>query len=378
METDFLYRHIRGSHLFGTNVEGSDIDLYGIFMGDLDWFLGLPRTIIHHCSSSKNDDSFDELGKFVSQLEKSNPDSIISLYVPPKFIIYKDPVLDPIFEMRDELLTKECLAPFTSYAISQIRKARGKNKKISMDPDEMKTRKSALDFCYTINTHLSTASGRLVEFLEKYGLKEEYCGLSKIPNIFEGYRLFYDWGADPDMTPEKYKELSGSNIGMPDTFSYRGILSPNDPESSQLRLSSIPKGEIPLITFQYNSSGFSQHCKKYREYQDWKQNVNKERFVIDKEHGYNAKNLSTCIRILTMGIEIAEGKGVLTDRSGIDRDFLLQVKNHELTYSEVMSYTENLEKRLDSAFKNSKLPEKVNCDKLNEVLINIRRDYYGI
>lgn len=374
----FLYKHIRGSHLFGTNVEGSDIDNYGIFIGELDWFLGLPRTITCHVSSNKNDDSFDELGKFVSQLEKSNPDSIISLYVPPKFIIYKDPVLDPIFEMKEELLTKECLSPFTMYAISQIRKARGKNKKISMDPDEMKTRKSALDFCYTINTHITSASGKLTEFLEKYGLKERYCGLSKIPNVFEGYRLFYDWAADKDMTVSKYKEISGSLSDMPAVIGYRGIISINDPESSQLRLSSIPKGEIPLISFQYNSSGFSQHCKKYQEYQNWMQNVNKERFVIDKEHGYNAKNLSTCIRILTMGIEIAEGKGVLIDRTGIDRDFLLQVKNHELTYSEVMSYTESLEKRLSVAFKTSQLPEKVDSDKLNRVLIRIRREYYEI
>lgn len=370
---NLLYKHIRGSHLFGTNVENSDTDHYGIYMGDLDWFLGLPRTIIQHTSSEKNDDSYDELGKFIGQLEKSNPDCIMSLYVPQKFILTKDPILDPIFEMRDELLTKECLNPFTSYALSQIRKARGKNKKISMDPEVMKTRRSALDFCYTLSTQ---GSGELVKFLERNKLKERYCGISKLPNIYEGYRLFYDWGADPDKTVEDYRLFCGGN--KPDPIGYRGILSPNDPESSQLRLSSIPKGETCVVTFQYNSSGFSQHCKNYREYQEWEKNVNKDRFTIDKEHGYNAKNLSTCIRILTMGIEIASGKGILLDRSGIDRDFLLQVKNHELTYSEVMEYTEGLEKRLSEVFPKSKLPDMVDTEKLNRILIKIRKNYYKI
>ena len=86
-----------------------------------------------------------------------------------------------------------------------------------------------------------------------------------------------------------------------------------------------------------------------------------------------------CIRIMTMAIEIAEGKGMILDRSETgDRDFLLNIKNHKKSYEEVMGYVEELEKRMNIAFENSTLPEEPDIEELNNILIKIRKNFYKI
>ena len=93
-------------------------------------------------------------------------------------------------------------------------------------------------------------------------------------------------------------------------------------------------------------------------------------------HG-NSKNISHCIRIFTMAKEIAEGKGMLLDRTEIDKDFLMSVKNHEKSYDEIMLYVENLKEDMEESFEKSCLPECPDQDLLDKLLIDIRRKHYG-
>ena len=93
-------------------------------------------------------------------------------------------------------------------------------------------------------------------------------------------------------------------------------------------------------------------------------------------HG-NSKNISHCVRIFTMAKEIAEGKGMILDRTGIDKDLLLSIKNHEKSYDEVMEYVENLRDEMEESFIKSKLPDSPDLDLLDKIMINIRKQHYG-
>lgn len=149
---------------------------------------------------------------------------------------------------------------------------------------------------------------------------------------------------------------------------YRGILSQTDPLSSQLRVSSIKfdDREKPLCYFQFNSGAYSQHCTDYKRYWDWVKNRNESRFQLNKGYDYDSKNIQHCVRILTMATEIAQGKGMILDRTGIDRDWLLKIKNHGVPYNEVMEYVENLEETMKENFEKSNLPEEPDLDVLEK------------
>ena len=393
---DLLFESIRGSHLYGLAGPTSDVDTYGIWCCPVSWLLGSGRDYLPDLKSEKNDDSWVDIGKYIKLLEESNPDAIISLFTPADKILHFDPVLEPLWDIRDEILSKACFKSFSGYARDQLMKARGKNKKISINPEEVKVRKTPIDFCYVIRQD-GGGTINLQDWLKEKGLKQEHCGLSHIQPGKGMYYLYYNWGEDKESTVENYmkvqypkassfslgfykKELEGEKEKAGDMITFRGILKAGE-ESEQLRLTSIPK-EVqaagPLCIFQYNQDAFSAHCKKYKEYWEWVEKRNQDRFVIDAEHGFNAKNLSHCYRLMIQGMEIAQGKGLILDRTGIDADILLDIKNHKLTYDEIMTLCESKQVEMEEAFEKSVLRDLPPIDKLENLLIEIRSKHYGL
>lgn len=318
---DLLFESIRGSHLFGLNTETSDIDTFGVFCGPEDWFLGSGKDLQSFIKSEKNDDYWDELSKYFLELGKSNPEALVSLFTPERFILHFDPILKPLWDIRDQLLTKECFKSFSGYAYSQIKKAKGLKKAINTDPSEVKERKTPLHFCQVpvgIGTHT------LIKWLEDNKLRPECCGLSRLPNSNECYSLFYDYG--------KAKEL-GDNIEInKPVIGYRGILSPSDPLSSQLRLSSIPKDETPLCWFQFNSNAYVSHCIEYKRYWDWVNNRNEARFQLNSGYNYD------CYSVINT--KFLTKRGWLWYKDIEDNDLIASfTKGGELYYSKIKSRT---------------------------------------
>ena len=144
------YEYIRGSHLYGLNVENSDKDVGGVFIIPQDYLMGLRSNYIEQIADESNDTVYYEFGRWIELLMKSNPTALESLYVPENCIIGDvHPAIRYIIDNRDMFLSKECLKTLTGYAISQIHKARGLNKKIVNPVTE---RRTILDFCYCCHT----------------------------------------------------------------------------------------------------------------------------------------------------------------------------------------------------------------------------------
>ena len=394
---DLLFESIRGSHLYGLNGPDSDIDTFGVWCCPIGWLLGSGKDYIPDVRSEKNDDTWYDIGKYIHLLEESNPDAIISLFTPSDKILHFDPILQPLWDIRDQILSKACFKSFSGYAKDQLMKARGKNKKISIDPETVKTRKTPIDFCYVIRQD-GGGTVNLRTWLDERGLKQEHCGLAHIQPGKGMYYLYYNWGEDKDSTVENYmkvqypnassyshgfykKQLEGEKEKAGEAITYRGIICKNEEEGTQLRLTSIPKeaqAEGPLCIFQYNQDAFEHHCRQYKEYWEWVDKRNKERFVIDSEHGFNAKNLSHCMRLMIQGMEIAQGKGLILDRRGIDADLLMDIKNHKMTYDEIMKMCESKQAEMEKAFETSTIPDLPPIDKLENLLIQIRQEHYGL
>ena len=238
---DLLFESIRGSHLYGLATETSDIDTFGVWVCPPGWLLGSGKDYIPDVKSEKNDDSWYDIGKYIHLLEESNPDAIISLFTPSEKILHFDPVLQPLWDIRDQILSKACFKSFSGYAHDQLMKARGKNKKISINPEEVKVRKTPLDFCYVIRTD-GGGSVVLSDWLRERGLKQEHCGVCHIQPGKGLYYLYYNWGEDKDSTVENYmkvqypkasswsygrykRELENEKSAAGTAITYRGIIS---------------------------------------------------------------------------------------------------------------------------------------------------------
>lgn len=375
-----LLEAISGSHAYGLNIETSDIDKRGVFICELDDYLcgKYPEQI----NDENNDITFYELGRFLSLVGTNNPNILELLNIPDDCIIYKHPLFDLITERKNEFITKICRNSFGKYASSQISKAKGLNKKQNWEQDKV-TRKDILDFVYVIE------NGQTIQWkIWNTRYNEKFCGVVNVSNARDLYAVYFDVDANNcfnEKIPEHMREAAkawrkeeGESMG----FGYKGIVKTgegaNVAESNQLRLSSIPKGQTPICLITYNKDAYTQHCKDYLSYQEWLNNGNEARYVETVKHGQSldGKNIMHCIRLINMAKEIGRGDGIQVRRN--DREYLLSIRKGEFDLESLINEAEESIKEMDSIFDNSDLPNKVNMDLINELLIKIRKEYYGI
>ena len=77
------------------------------------------------------------------------------------------------------------------------------------------------------------------------------------------------------------------------------------------------------------------------------------------------------IRLLRMGNEILTGKGVNVDRTHIDRDHLMDIRNGVFTFEQIEAEANELNKNADEAYKISTLAKKPNLEKINALRMDI-------
>lgn len=333
---------ISGSRAYGLATPTSDTDIKGVFLLPKEDYYGLDYT--PQVSNPTNDIVYYEFGRFMELLALNNPNILELLNTPKEAILYKHPFLE---EINSELiLSKVCKNTFGKFALSQIKKAKGLKKKI-VNPIA-KERKSILSFSYVSSGQGSIS---LQKYLDENGYEQENCGLINIPHMKNMYALFY-----------------GKGLG------YKGII--KNKLSNDIRLSSVPKDEKEMALLYFNKDGYSRYCKEYKEYWEWVENRNEERYKSTQSHGknYDAKNMMHTFRLLEMAIEIANEKTVRVRRS--NRDFLLDIKKGKYEYDDLLKLAKERQEEMEKAFEMSELQEMPDRTLINNLTYQIRERFY--
>lgn len=333
---------ISGSRAYGLDTPSSDTDIKGVFILPKEEYYGLTYT--PQVSNETNDIVFYEFGRFMELLSLNNPNILELLNTPESSIIYKHPFLN---EINSELiLSKLCNNTFGKFALSQVKKAKGLKKKI-VNP-VAKERKSLLSFCFV---NYDKGAIPLLKYLEIKGWQQEHCGLVNIPHMKDVYGLYYS-----------------------DQLGFSGVLRGKD--SNDICLSSIPKGTEQEALMYFNRNGYSTYCKEYREYWDWVDKRNDDRYKNTKSHGknYDSKNMMHVFRLLEMAIEIGNEQRVNVVRP--NRDFLLDIKAGKFEYAELLNMADLKQTEMESAFENSSLPHKPDLELINELTYRLRDKFY--
>jgi len=325
-EGHIIFECISGSRAYGLDTPTSDTDIRGVFILPKTDFYSLDY--IGQINNETNDIVYYELRKFIELCAKNNPNILELLNIPEECVLYKDELFDKI--KLEYFLSKQCEKSFANYAFTQIKKARGLEKKI-VNPVE-KERKSVLDFCFVYENGKSIP---FKKFVELRNIKQEDCGIANISH---------------------------------------GLI--RNEKANQLALSSIPKGEEPIGMIFFNKDGYSSYCKKYKEYWNWVEKRNEERYKTTVSHGknYDSKNMMHTFRLLHMAKEIAVENTLYVKRD--DRKFLLEIKNGSYEYDELVLWAEDLKNRLEALYKKSSLPITVNLNVINELLVKVRSEFY--
>lgn len=377
-----LFECIIGSQAYGTQTPESDIDKKFVYILPQDYILG--TGYVEQLNVNKDYTGW-ELKRFLELMGSSNPTVLELLNTPEDCIITKHPLFQYVLDHKADFITKGCRNSFAGYAVQQIQKARGLNKKQNIEQGSV-TRKDVLDFCYVIQGEKSIPWKKWNDVAGGY--EEKFLGITNVPHAKDLYAVFYDSNACNcfgEFSPQedKDKEIARLKLeGKPLGFGYKGLAkvggSDNAAESNQLRLSSIPKGEKPICNIMFNKDGYTAHCKDYKEYMEWIENRNTQRYVDTKKHGQqiDGKNMMHCMRLIRMAKEIGRGEGIKVRRD--DREELLAIRHGEVDLETLIDTAEAEIKEMDKIFEESDLPNSIDPELVNKLLIKIRREFYHL
>lgn len=340
-----LFECISGSRAYGTDLPTSDTDLKGVFVLPQAQFYGLED--VEQVSSEKNDEVYYELRRFGELLYKNNPNILEMLASPDDCVLYCHPLFEAF--RRENFLSKLCKDTFAGFAFAQIKKARGLNKKINqpMPP----ARKTPLDFCFVAEKQGAVL---LTTWLERRNWQQEHCGLVVIANMRDLYGLYYDETGE---------------------LGYSGVLKKET--ANDVALSSVPKGSEPAGLLSFNREAYAMHCRAYREYHNWLEARNDERYQNTVAHGknYDAKNMMHTMRLLEMAEEILKDGKLLVRRP--NRDELLAIRRGDWEYDALIALAEAKLARIEALYLNSPLPERPDKLRIERLLVETRKGFYG-
>ena len=341
-----LLKCISGSQSYGLALPHSDTDIKGVYILPQKEFYALKFT--DQVNNETNDEVYFEAKKFIDLLSKNNPNILELLNTPEDCILHKHPVMDKV--KAEMFLSRLCNHSFAGYAYAQIKKARGLNKKILNPIDRQ--RKSILDFCHVV---YGQGSIPLQRWLEIHQYNQQECGLVRIDHMRDVYGIFHT---------SQFQE----------GVSLQGISSGED--SNDVSLSSIPNGIAPCSILSFNKDGYSVYCREYKEYWDWVNKRNEERYSNTISHGknYDSKNMMHVFRLLNMAEEIARYKQVNVRRT--EREWLLRVRAGEFLYEDLLTQAEEKIALIDELFKHSDLPDAPDTKIAEELLVTIRESCY--
>ncbi len=342
-----LLEALSGSRAYNLATPESDTDIKGVFYLPRHLYYGLGY--IPQIANETNDIVYYELGRFIELLLQSNPNTLELLASPKHCVRHRSPLMSAF---RPEwFISRACYQSFAGYALGQIRKARGLNKKIvnPMQPEK----KTVLDFCHMID---GAGTIPLQRWLHARGWAQERVGLVNMPHARNLFALFYD--ADG-------------------TRGYHGIMQKNN--ANNLALSSVAAGETPQGYLSFNQDGYSSHCREFASYQTWLAERNEARYQSTAAHGqgYDAKNMMHTFRLLETARDIALHGEIRVRRP--NRDALLAIKRGAFGYEELLARAETLMAEIDDLFAQNafRLPETVNRAAAIDALVKVREKLYG-
>lgn len=316
---NIMFLTLGGSHAYGTNVEGSDVDIRGVALNSRQDLIGLSN--FEQVIDNKTDTTVYAFRKFVGLISACNPNTIEMLGGRPESYAMLTPAGKLLLDNKKLFLSKRAVHSFGGYANAQLRRLQNGCAK-----EEVSEEQKAL---YT----LESCQHAMDQLEEKHGMPRGFVTLSVAPKPMEnGTPIIL-------MHPGDGWEAFGKS----------GV--PLDSAKAYL-------GELASIIKSYDSFGRRNQRAK------------------DKSNKQLNKHAMHLVRLYLMAFDILE-KGEINTYRENDRDFLMEIRNGKYMSEdgtfipEFFEMVNEYDKRLKIAAKETSLPEKPDYKKIEELVMAV-------
>lgn len=319
--TIFVTKH--GSHAYGTNLPSSDEDFKGIVIPPKEYFLGFNKKF-EQTESRNPDIVLYDIRKFFRLAADCNPSIIEVLFTDPSDWILEGESkaylsFGKIYDEKESFLSRKAKHTFSGYAISQLKRIKTHKRWLLKPLSKPPTR-------------------------QDYGLKEN-------------------------------REVPKEQLGAAEASILRELdLSGGVPEFSKLETIAHKLGyDDNFIDYLHREQKYRQAHQEWTQYCTWKEQRNPARAKLEAKFGYDTKHAMHLVRLLRMCREILEDGQVLVKRP--DAKELLEIRAGAWNYEDLMTWAEKQDQELVEVEKRSKLPKSPDREKLNNLCINIIKEF---
>lgn len=297
-----------GSYAYGTNVEGSDIDLRGIFLPSKLEILSMTSGD-KALTDNETDTVMYPLKQMIQLLCNANPNTIEVLGTREQDIFIISEEGQMLRENVNLFLTKSKVhSAFLGYAQNQLRRLKNA---IARDDLEQAEKEKHI---------LKSVEKRMSTFEQSYA-----------PITNGKLKLHIEKSNKEDLEEEIMIDMCLENYPLRDC---KKMLD-----------------EMAITLKQY---GKLNHRNKKK----------------DEQH--LLKHSMHLVRLYLMGIDILQGNGIKTYRED-DRELLLDIRNGKYSYEQIYNMAEKLEEEFKDVLQTSKLPEKLDYNKINNLVAEINK-----
>lgn len=311
-----LFECIAGSYAYGTATNSSDEDIRGIFAVPAAAYLDLSRPA-DQVGDDHGNVLYYSIRRVIELLTQANPNILELLFMPEDCIRTSSPEMQMLFAHRHLFISKHCADTHAGYAMSQIKKARGRNKWINNPQPETPPNKE--DFCYVIPWQ-SDSKGRPARPIPLriigWSLKEYHA--ARLEHTRDKYRLYY-YGKDA-----------------------RGVF-----RGDNIACESIPEADESTRfagLLLYNEQGWTQALADHKNYWTWRRERNEARWQQQErgELDFDAKNMMHTVRLLLSGRSLMQSGAPIVRFAGEQLALLISIREGKLSFEEIMSMAQDI------------------------------------
>ena len=302
---------VGGSHAYGTNVEGSDVDIRGIALNSKNDILCGSQ--FHQVVQEQTDTVIYSVNKIIELLASCNPNVVELLGLKPEHYLYLSSIGEELLANRKLFLSKRAMYSFGGYATAQLRR---------LDNKSMRTLEQAQQEQHILNS-IMTAS---------YVWPEKYACFG--PSDF--VNLYLDTSEQEDLDQEIFMDIHLTHYPLRD---YKSMWS-----------------DMKNVVHEYSKIG--QRNKKAIEHGK-----------LAKHMMHLVRLYLMCIDILEKEEINTYRTNDIPFLMDIRNGKFLDENSQPL--AEFYEIINEYEKRLEYAVENTSLPEKPDYNAINEFLMSV-------
>ena len=335
--TRVIFRGVVGSRAYGTDRPGSDEDVRGVFLVP-PLAYALLAAPPEQVADERNDRVYYSLRRFAELAAASNPNALELFWLPPDCIRLDTPRFARLRENRALFLSRRAVDTHIGYALAQIKKARGCNKRVWNPQPEEPPRPEA--FCRVV----LGAEGGEPRSPSEAGIDLATCRITRIDGVEGAFALHS--GGDP---------VTGGPLRGGKPFCEPGLR--QDAPS-----------RIGMLLF--NETAFAQAKRAHRQYWEWRRMRNDARWV-SQESGqldYDAKNMMHLVRLLLSGRNLVRNGEPIVRFEGEERERLLSIRDGAWSFDDIMALADSLQADIRDGIDTCSLPPEPDLAAIDNLL----------